>query len=212
MDPSNGADFTGIVLAGGASTRMGRDKTGLILAGRTLLWRAIEIVRRAGGRALVIGPPRPPEAIDGASQIDDAFLGPPPGPLRALCRGLEAAGGEAIVLACDAPLVPPGFLRALLVALPGADAVVPECGGRKHVLTAAYGPGALRAGLEARARGEASVRAILKHLKVRFMGEDDLRPWGGADMLLNVNTPEDAAHAAARLGAAGGRAAEKETP
>jgi molybdopterin-guanine dinucleotide biosynthesis protein A len=194
-----GGDFTGIVLAGGASTRMGRDKTRLLVGGRTLLENAIATVRQAGGRALVIGPPLPAEAIGGAARIDDAPLGEPAGPLRALCCGLQAAGGEAIVLACDLPLVPWRFLRALVTALPGFDAVVPESGGRRHVLLAAYGPGALVAGLEARARGEASVRALLPRLKVRLLGEPDLAPFGGADILLNVNTPADAARAASWL-------------
>jgi molybdopterin-guanine dinucleotide biosynthesis protein A len=210
MSDSRG-DFTGIVLAGGASSRMGRDKTALRLAGLTLLHRAVDTVRRAGGRALVIGPPRPAEALGFAAQIDDASLGPPAGPLRALCCGLEAAGGTAIVLACDVPLVPPGLLRALLEALPEWDAVVPQCDGTRHVLAAAYGPQTLAAGLDARTRGEASLRAILPSLRVNFFGEDDLRPWGGPGILLNVNTPEDLEAAAARLGAVEGRPPAEES-
>jgi molybdopterin-guanine dinucleotide biosynthesis protein A len=194
-----GVDFTGIVLAGGASTRMGRDKTGLVLRGRTLLQIALATVRRAGGRPLVVGPPRPADAVGGAVQIDDAPLGEPAGPLRALCCGLEAAGGTAVVLACDVPLVPWRFLRALLQGLNGCDAVVPESGGMPHVLTAAYGPRALEAGLRARAQGEASVRALLPRIKVRRLAEDALVPFGGTDILLNVNTPGDAARAAAWL-------------
>lgn len=192
-------DFTGIVLAGGASSRMGRDKTGLRLGGRTLLEIALAAVERAGGRTLVIGPPRPAGTIGGALQVDDAPLGNPAGPLRALCCGLPIAGGTAIVLACDVPLLPWRLIRALLEALPGFDAVVPESGGRPHVLTAAYGPGALRAGLEARALGEASVRALLPRLKVRRLAESELLPFGGPDVLLNVNTPGDLARAAAWL-------------
>jgi molybdopterin-guanine dinucleotide biosynthesis protein A len=211
MSGSHG-DFTGIVLAGGASSRMGRDKTALMLSGLTLLRRAIDTVRRAGGRAMVIGPPRPAEALGFAAQIDDASLGPPAGPLRALCCGLEAAGGTAIVLACDVPLVPPGFLRALFEALPQWDAVVPECGGTRHVLAAAYGPKALAAGLDARSRGESSVRAILPSFRVNFFDEGDLRPWGGPGILLNVNTPDDLEAAAARLGAVEGRTGQEEGP
>jgi molybdopterin-guanine dinucleotide biosynthesis protein A len=211
MSGSDG-DFTGIVLAGGASSRMGRDKTALMLDGLTLLRRAVDTVRRASGGALVIGPPRPAERVGGAPQIDDASLGEPAGPLRALCCGLEAAGGRAIVLACDVPLVPPGLLRALITALPEWDAVVPECDGTRHVLAAAYGPQALAAGLDARTRGEASVRAILPRLRVKFLGADDLRRWGGPGILLNVNTPEDLACAAARLGVGEGRSGAEEGP
>jgi len=193
--------WTGLVLAGGASRRMGVDKASLELGGRTLLQRAVECVRLAGGLPIVLGPPRPEEAVAGARQIDDASGGPPPGPLQALRCGLEACTppGPAIALACDLPLLPADLLRFLVRAAPGWDAVVPRAGGELHVLSAAYGTTCLDAIRRVIARGERAVHRLLPEVRVRIIEEVALRRFGDAGIFMNVNTTEELALARARL-------------
>ena len=193
--------WTGLVLAGGRSSRMGRDKALIRLGGRTLLERAIELVRSAGGTPVIVGPPRPEAALAGVTRVDDAEGdGEPAGPLAALRCGLVATGAPRVVaLGCDLPLLTPAFLALLVRESEHADAVVPECGGTRHVLAAAYARACLAA-IEGRlARGERALHAILPEVRTRILREADLAECGGPDIFLNVNTPGDLERARAIL-------------
>ena len=185
--------WTGLVFAGGAGRRMGRDKALVDIGGRTLLELAVERVRAAGGEPIVLGPPRPPAETAGAVQIDDLEGGPPQGPLLALRRGLLAleAPGRAVALAVDLPLVSVALLRFLVQAAEGWEAVVPRSGGVLQVLAAAYGTGCLPAIERAIARGERALHAFLPEVRHRIVEEGDLELLGGAGLFLNVNTPGD---------------------
>jgi molybdopterin-guanine dinucleotide biosynthesis protein A len=183
---------------------MGRDKALLRIGGLTLLERAVRVVREAGGLPLVLGPPRPGEDTGGAPHVDEtAGAGGPGGPLPALRRGLLESGpaGRAVALACDLPLVPAALLRFLAASLPGWDAVVPRAAGELQVLAAAYDGRCLAAIDRALARGERALHPFLREVRVRIVDEDQMAPFGGAAIFLNVNTPEDLSRAEAALAA-----------
>src|SRR5579859_5479057 len=57
VEESGSPIATGVVLAGGASRRMGRDKAALVLDGEPLLARVVSRLREAVDRVIVIGPP-----------------------------------------------------------------------------------------------------------------------------------------------------------
>lgn len=181
---------------------MGTDKALIEVGGRTLLLRAVDAVREAGGEPIVLGPPRPAAAVGGARQEDETDgAGERAGPLPALRHGLALcrAGEAALALACDVPLVTPRFLRFLMGAAPGWDAVVPRIAGEEQVLTAAYDPACLPVLDRALVRGERAVRAVLGGLRVRFLDEKAIAALGGAAMFLNVNTPAEWERAEAAL-------------
>jgi molybdopterin-guanine dinucleotide biosynthesis protein A len=202
VDPD--APFTGIVLAGGRSTRMGRDKASIDLGGRTLLARAVETIRRAGGTPLVIGPPRPDLDRLGARLIDDEGAGP----LAALRMGLQAARGPAFAMACDLPLLPSAVVAFLVAGLQAAPAVVPRAAGKLQVLAAAYGEASVPAFDAALRAGETAVQAAVQALEARVVDPEELGAWGDERMFLNVNSPEDLRRVAALLPAGDpGRAA-----
>ena len=187
--------FTGLVLAGGRSTRMGRDKASLPLAGRTLLRRAVESIRGAGGTPLILGPPRPDGDSLGTRSLDDAGEGP----LEALRFGMGGTPGPWFALACDLPLLKAGAIAAIVARLGEEEAAVPRAFGRLQVLAAAYAPAAL-AGLDrALKAGELAVRAAVEGLRVRVIEAEELREWGDETMFLNVNTPDDLRRAEERL-------------
>ena len=125
----------GLILAGGRSTRMGRDKATLRVGGERLLERQVRVLREAGVSevALSLGPaagvrsagedampaggPTDPAAgaaiPSGLPIVRDAA--PDAGPLAGIVAGLEwAAPRPLLVLAVDMPRVEPGFLRRLL--------------------------------------------------------------------------------------------------
>jgi molybdopterin-guanine dinucleotide biosynthesis protein A len=194
--------WSGLVFAGGESRRMGRDKALLEIGGATLLQRAVNLVRRAGGAPFVVGRRRPPQQVAGARQIDEASRAGRPacGPLMALRWGLADSGAERVLaLACDVPFVTVDLIHYLMAQSEGVDVVVPRCGGVMHVLTAVYAPDCMPAIDRRLAAGQLAVHALLEDLRVRIIDEEELTRFGGARLLENINTPAQLARAKAAL-------------
>ena len=131
----------GIVLAGGRSTRLGRDKASEILLERSLLQRVVErldglvdeiVVVKAEGQELPATVTNTPVRV-----VEDAYPGT--GPLGGIYTGLVATEASAVVaVACDMPLLKPELLRELLRLLPGHDLVAPIKEALPEPLCTAY--------------------------------------------------------------------------
>lgn len=182
----------GIVLAGGASSRMGRDKAGLELGGETLAAGAArrlaavcpEAALADRGRRLVPGLPSLPD-------------GPGKGPAAGLLGAARAYPGRPLLaLACDLPHVPVPLLAELARTFEsaGADWVLPRWEGGPEPLCSLWGPRALAA-LEARvARGAYALWPLAEEedLAVHWLEGDLLAAFGPpGELFLNVNTPEE---------------------
>ena len=129
--------WTGVVLAGGKSSRMGKDKALIELEGVNLLDRAIELLRPHVREVLVMGDPMK-YASPHASVIADAEegLGPVGGITTAMAR---ARYGRLLVVACDMPVLSDRLMGLLKTGLDkGYDAAVPVHGDRVEPLAAAY--------------------------------------------------------------------------
>ena len=165
-----------LVLCGGQSTRMGRDKSALPFGdGDTLLTRAIAIASAVASTVVVAGRPGP-QVPAGIRVIADAV--PAAGPLAALAGALPALPeGRMILLSCDAPLVVPALLRLLLdrLADTGADACVPMIDGVPMPTCAAYATRVHAHAARLVASGERSLRALLDAIAVEWMSADEVR-------------------------------------
>jgi molybdopterin-guanine dinucleotide biosynthesis protein A len=137
-----------IVLAGGRSSRMGSPKAALAWHGSTLLRRVTGLVaREVDGPVVVVRAPEQelPE-VDGAIEfVADAREGR--GPLQGLAAGLAAIDDRAAVAyvsSTDVPLLHPAFVRRVIGAFSDdVDVVLPEIGGYRQPLAAAYRVGLL---------------------------------------------------------------------
>lgn len=180
----------GIVLAGGASRRMGRDKAAIDLGGETLAASAArrltavcpEVALADGGRNLVPGLPSLPD-------------GPGRGPAAGLLGAARAFPGRPLLaLACDLPHVPVALLAELARQVEDIDWALPRWQGGAEPLCALWGPRAL-ATLEARvARGVYALWSLADEegLAVRWLEGDLLTRFGPpGELFLNVNTPEE---------------------
>ncbi len=176
---------------------MGRDKAMVFLAGRTLLERAVGTVREAGGVPLILGSPREAGGLAGVRFEDEGAAGARRlGPLNALRHGLRIGGTRVVVaLACDLPLVPPALLRFLAVECERHAAVVPRAAGEMQVLSAAYAVSCLGSIERRLAEGERSVHGVLGEIGARIIEGDELHPFGGEEIFLNVNAPAELARA-----------------
>lgn len=184
---------TGVVLAGGVSRRMGRDKALLQLFpdGPTFLARAAETLHVACERVIVVAPHERGYSMDGLDVVPDRWPGK--GPVGGILTALEAiSGGFALVLACDYPLVSADLLREISQRDGDAPALIAMAGGseRSHPLVGRY-TGKYWAPIfrDAVVEGLWTLEQVLKRGDVKYLVVDEER-WGhGA--LLNVNTEED---------------------
>ncbi len=117
--------LTAIVLAGGQSTRMGRDKALLPVAGRTMIEHIVEQLRPHFDEILISANDPDRYAFLGLEVVPDARPGL--GPMAAIAASIARARHEqCFVIPCDAPTVPLGPLyRLLRRARRGSDVVVP---------------------------------------------------------------------------------------
>jgi molybdopterin-guanine dinucleotide biosynthesis protein A len=180
----------GLVLAGGDSRRMGRDKASLVLgaAGETLAAAAAR--RLAEVCAEVAVADRGRGVLPGFPAVAD---GPGRGPAAGLLGAARLWPGRPLLaLACDLPRVPVRLLAALL-AQPAADLVLPRWSGGVEPLCALWGPAALAALAERVAQGLYALHPLAAGpLRVAFLEGPELAACGAPEeMFWNVNTPED---------------------
>lgn len=140
-----------IVLAGGASRRLGTDKPEERVGGRRLLDIALTAVA-AADPIVVVGPPR-----ELPSRVVVVREDPPgSGPVAALAAGLAALpsdGADVVVLAADLPWIDPSAVAALAAARGDAPvALAVDDTGRPQYLTAVWDSAALAAAVATDAR------------------------------------------------------------
>jgi len=171
------------ILAGGQARRFGgRDKSALLVDGRSIRDRQIAELATLTSDILIIGGP------DGrADRI------PGCGPLGGLHTALlESKGDRTIVIACDMPYVPAAMLRHLCTLASDADAVVPRTEGGYHPLCAVYARACLEPVTRRLAAGRLKMTDLFDDLRVRVVTAEELGAFGDPHRLLaNVNTPAD---------------------
>lgn len=192
------ASITGVILAGGQSRRMGRDKALLDLGGRPMIARVAERLGQACAEVLVVDREPGRYAFLGLPVVPDRRPGF--GALSGLHAGLLALRRPfGLFVACDMPFLRPPLLRylaalATTAAAAAWDAVVPRRGGRPEPLLAVYGRHLLPVVEDILAGGGGPLRRVLEApgVRVRWVEEQALRRFDPELVsLVNVNTPED---------------------
>ena len=198
----------GVVLAGGAARRMGRDKAALLVGGRALLERAVErLAPQVAALAISAGET---VAMPGLATLPDPLPGRA-GPLAGLLAGMRWAAAEGATRVQLAPVDAPFFPRDLVarLAAAGDGVALLRSGGRTHP-TFLQAPVALADDLAAFLAAGGS-RAMHAWLDRHAAAVVDFAPMAAADGPLdpffNLNTPDEAAYAE-RL-AAGGRPSDE---
>ncbi len=129
--------WTGVVLAGGKSSRMGSDKALIEIDGRSLLDRALDKLDPHVNELLVIGEPEK-YGVVGPFVVADEWLGK--GPLGGLSTAMRYASNDRLlVIACDLPGLNDRLFELLKSQLGNAtEAVVPKHEGLIEPLAAVY--------------------------------------------------------------------------
>jgi molybdopterin-guanine dinucleotide biosynthesis protein A len=177
-----------ILLSGGASSRMGRDKTQIVIAGEMLAVRTARILLDVVETAFEVGP--------GTSGLPATLEDPPrQGPLVAIAAGVEMLRerghhGSALVIACDLPQLSAPLLQ-LLVEWDAPGSVVPVVRGRPQPLCAKWGRLDLDQTSKLVELGERSLRHLTAQPDVRLLEENDWRHVADEDVFFDVDVPAD---------------------
>jgi molybdopterin-guanine dinucleotide biosynthesis protein A len=194
------------VLAGGASSRMGRDKALLEIAGVPLLVRTARLVEPLAAGVTIIGSPERYAHLGLHIVPDDA---PSLGPLGGIATALRISVAPwSLVLGCDLPYLTATWLAWFLARAlsSNADAVLPRTVNGVEPLCAMYRTSCAATVAAAIARGVRKVTDGFAGLAVQYVDEAEWKAIEPRDVLFkNMNTPEDYDEVRARLEGKGTR-------
>jgi molybdopterin-guanine dinucleotide biosynthesis protein A len=187
---------TGVIQAGGKSTRMGGQPKALLeLGGRRIIDRVAEVLRAVADDMLLVTNTPDLYAFLGLPMVPDVF--PEGGSLGGIYSGLRAAPGDAaFTVACDMPFLSAPVARLLLARAGEADVVAPRIGEQWETLHACYGKACL-APMERRLReGRLRITGFFEEVRVLAITEAEVAAVGDpARVFMNVNTPDELARA-----------------
>ncbi|HEX4952622.1 MAG TPA: molybdenum cofactor guanylyltransferase [Thermoanaerobaculia bacterium] len=178
----------GLVLAGGSSSRMGRDKALLERGGESLVAAAVRRLEAAVGDVVLADAGR--RYLPGWTSVAD---GPGRGPAAGLLGAAAAFPGRPLLaLACDLPWIPVSLLAHL--AASSADWTVPATQRGLEPLCALYRPQALELVARRVAAGRFDLHGLAEEagIEVRVIAPAELATFGPPERLFaNWNRPED---------------------
>jgi molybdopterin-guanine dinucleotide biosynthesis protein A len=184
-----------IVLAGGKSSRLGRDKASVELGGQTLLQRSVNNLEFLGSDIVVVAAPQQhlPEVNSSARLhiVRDITSGK--GPLVGIYSGLlNLKYDYGFVVACDMPFIKPELIKTMIRLVPGCDVVMPRRAEGFEPLHSIYsrsciGPIETLLGLNRYKIDNLLVRVKVRYLEEKEISQDD--PEGMS--FFNINTVAD---------------------
>jgi molybdenum cofactor guanylyltransferase len=185
----NRCRITGIVLAGGRSSRMGQDKSLMSFNGRPLISYAIEILRTVCDQ-VVISSNQEVYEFTGCAVWPDIL------PLQAPMIGIYSCLKRSqtfwnIFLSCDMPRVDPRLFDYLFSRRAGAEAVIPVNGNKMEPLCGLYSRKALPL-LEKKIReGEFSMQQLIGVARSRLVEMSPELGFYSDSLFVNMNTADD---------------------
>jgi len=187
--------ITGVILAGGQSRRMGRDKAFLPFGTGVLVERVIEVLQQVTEELLLITNTPEPYLRFGLPMASDVLPGA--GSLGGIYSGLmHAKTPYSLCLACDMPFVKPEFLRVLCEMASEADVVIPKNADDFQTLCAVYAQACrepIRQKIDA---GRLKITGFFDQVRVHVIEGELLARYDPHDlMFFNANTPEEYAEA-----------------
>jgi len=185
------SEVSAFVLAGGKSTRMGTDKAFVLLDGRTLLARMLDVARSLTAEVAIVGDPSKFAAF--APVIEDVFPGC--GPLGGIHAALRASKTELnVILAVDIPFISTALADYVLSRARSSDATVtlPRAAGGLQPLCAVYRRGFANLAEAALLTGKNKIDALFDETSTLVISDQEIKRAGFSSIdFRNLNTPQD---------------------
>jgi molybdopterin-guanine dinucleotide biosynthesis protein A len=181
-----------LILAGGQSRRMGRDKAALPFGGETMLTRLVGEYGKAYPVAVSVAQPGKYDT-SGAPEIVDHYPGQ--GPLAGLQAAFRETDAEYIFLTgTDLPFGTVELAQTLLIKAQNEEGqawVVRRKDGKMEPLCGVYHCSCLSALEDCLNQGRRSFKGLFQCITVCYVEEDALTGFDLEHLLDNLNTPED---------------------
>jgi molybdopterin-guanine dinucleotide biosynthesis protein A len=189
---------TGVIQAGGRSTRMGGEPKALLeLGGKRIIERVVDVLGGVLDELLVVTNTPDRYAFLGLPMVADAF--PDGGALGGIYTGLRAAGGDAaFTVACDMPFLHPAIVRMVVDRASEGDVVIPRTGEQLETMHAVYAKACLPP-METRLRaGRLKIIGFFPDVRVVELDAAPMARHRAPEIaFMNVNTPAELARARA---------------
>jgi molybdopterin-guanine dinucleotide biosynthesis protein A len=185
-------DAAAAILAGGHARRFGGlDKSRLVVGGRTIIARQLDVLQHVAGEVFVVGPTDGRFADLHVAVHADVLAGC--GALGGLHAALAAARADRVlVVACDLPFLEVAVMSRLVGLVAGHDAAWVRGPRGPEPLVACYDRRVLGLIGDRLASGERRVGDLEHVLRIAWLDEAELTRLGsGPQMLANLNTPDD---------------------
>ncbi|MEW5805753.1 MAG: molybdenum cofactor guanylyltransferase [Acidobacteriota bacterium] len=190
--------ITGIILAGGKSRRMGRDKGLMELGGRKIVERIIDALIPSVSEILIITDRTDDYSFLNHPILEDLHKGK--GPLAGIYTGLLNSRTDGNFIAgCDYPLLEPDFVRRVIeifehsLSSEGFEILIPEVDGKIHPLCSIYRRRCLASIKDNLQRGDLRVQSLCRKAKTHFIKGSELAGLDIERNLFNLNRPEELA-------------------
>ena len=192
-------DITSIVLAGGRSLRLGRDKATETINGQSLVKRVVTSLSSLTNNIIIVsGNDKAYLGLDGypgLRVVADVYPGK--GPLVGIYSGLTASAAEYnLVVACDMPFLNRELIAYLFKERAGYDVVLPRLDDMVESLHAVYSRACLPIIEEMFRQGKYGVHQLFELVKVRYVEADEIDRFDPRHMsFFNINTEANLAAA-----------------
>ncbi len=160
---------TAVILAGGGSRRMGRDKTMLTIRGKPMIKHVYDKISPLFEQVLISSNNANLHDFLGATVVPDEVPGR--GPLMGIVSTLKISTNDVnLILACDIPEIDTGLIKTMIRQVEDYDAVVPRVGPDLYEpLFAVYRKGALPAMEEFLRSGRNKIVDSLSDCRVKYL-------------------------------------------
>jgi len=184
--------MTCVVLAGGKSKRLGRDKMREIVGKETVIERVVRRVSSLSSEVLLVTAPGQslPPGLPGKVVYD---IYPGAGSLGGIYTGLiYATSHHSLVVASDMPFLNRALLQRLLELASGYDVVIPRWNGYLETLHAVYSKDCLGPIQALLRRGQLKILDFFPQVKIRYLEAEEIDRLDPKHLsFFNINTQED---------------------
>lgn len=196
--------MTGVIQAGGRSTRMGGEPKALLeIGGKRIIERVVAAVGAVLDELLLVTNTPERYAFLGLRMVPDAVA--EGGALGGIYTGLRAAAGAAaFTVACDMPFLHPAVIRMVVERAGEGDVIVPRTATGFETMHAVYGPACLAPMERCLRAGRLKIAGFFSEVRVVELDVAAMAAYRAPEVaFMNVNTPAELAWAralAAELG------------
>lgn len=186
--------MTSIVLAGGKSSRLGRNKSLQAIRGKTLIQWVIDRLAMLSTEIIIAtarGEEIPCSSNVNLKTVADTYPGK--GPLAGIYSGLIVSSNpRAIVVSCDTPFLSVGLLEYMIQTCPGSDIVVPRMKEKVEPLCAVYSKNCVNPINELLEKNELKIIELYPMVTVRYIEEAEIDRFDPEHLsFFNINSQVD---------------------